>query len=237
MPFTYQRTATYQGTGARALPERLDALLFDLDGTLTDTTELHIAATNAALARFDRAISRADYDTHLHGGANEITSRYLFPDDPDGKGLEYVELKEHLFRESISRLDRVPGLTELLDWAAERNLRTAVVTNAPRENAVLMLSALDLSDRFDTVVVAEDVPAGKPDPGPYLEGLARLGCMAEGAIGFEDSLSGLTALIGAGVFSVAISGAGDPTPLDGADLCIDDFHAPALQSLLQSITV
>mgnify|MGYP003669682356 CR=1 FL=1 len=224
-----------QGTGKRPVPLRLDALLFDLDGTLVDTTELHVDATNAALARFGRKISRPDYEAHLHGGANDDTRHFLFPDDPEGKGRDYIDLKERLFRESITQLDRMPGLTELLDWAAVHNLKTAVVTNAPRANADLMLRALGLADRFDAIVVAEEVPLGKPAPGPYLEGLARIGCRAEAAIGFEDSPSGLAALIGAGVFSVAIGGAENPAPLAGADLCIDDFHAPALQSLLQSI--
>ncbi|WP_323796398.1 HAD family phosphatase [Nisaea sp.] len=220
-----------RGTSKRPVPLRLDALLFDLDGTLVDTTELHVAATNAALATFDRRISRQEYEEHLHGGANDDTRHFLFPDDPEGKGRDYVELKEQLFRNSVVQLERMPGLTELLDWAAEHSLKTAVVTNAPRANADLMLRALGLADRFDAIVVAEEVPLGKPDPGPYLEGLSRIGCTAEAAIGFEDSPSGLTALIGAGVFSVAITGAGDPAPLIGADLLIDDFRSPALQSL------
>ena len=224
-----------RGTGKRPVPRRLDALLFDLDGTLVDTTELHVDATNAALATFGRKISRPEFEAHLHGGANDDTRRFLFPDDPEGKGREYVELKEQLFRDSVVQLERMPGLTALLDWAAEHNLKTAVVTNAPRANADLMLRALGLADRFDAIVVAEEVPLGKPDPGPYLEGLSRISCAAEAAIGFEDSPSGLTALIGAGVFSVAITGAGDPTPLNEADLCIDDFRSPALQSLRHAI--
>lgn len=226
-----------QGTGKRSVPSRLDALLFDLDGTLVDTTELHVDATNAALARFGREISRPDYEAHLHGSANDDTRHFLFPDDPEGKGRDYVELKEQLFRDSVVELERMPGLTALLDWAAEHSLKTAVVTNAPRANADLMLRALGLADRFDAIVVAEEVPLGKPDPGPYLEGLSRIGCTAEAAIGFEDSPSGLTALIGAGVYSVAISGTDALAPLDGADLIIDDYRAPGLQSLIHSIRI
>jgi HAD superfamily hydrolase (TIGR01509 family) len=202
-----------------------------------DTTELHVGATSAALARFGRKISRPDYEAHLHGGANDDTRRFLFPDDPEGKGREYVDLKEQLFRDSVVQLERMSGLTELLDWAAEHKLKTAVVTNAPGANADLMLRALGLADRFDAIVVAEEVPLGKPDPGPYLEGLSRIGCTAEAAIGFEDSPSGLAALVGAGVFSVAITGANDPAPLTGADLILDDFRSPALQSLLHSIRI
>lgn len=176
------RGSILRGTGKRPVPLRLDALLFDLDGTLVDTTELHVNATNAALATFGRKISRPDYEAHLHGGANDDTRHFLFPDDPQGKGRDYVALKEQLFRESVVQLERMPGLTALLDWAAEHSLKTAVVTNAPRANADLMLRAIGLADRFD-----------------------------------------------------AIAGAGDPTPLMGADLLIDDFWSPSLQSLRHAI--
>lgn len=216
----------------RAIPARLDALLFDLDGTLVDTNDEHYAATVAALARFGKTMGRAEYEATIHGGANENTRRYLFPDDPDGAGLEYVALKERLFRDGVTALAPMPGLIDLLERAARAGLGTAVVTNAPRENADLMLGAIGLLDRFDAVVLGDDLPAGKPDPGPYLEAIRLLGCSTEHAIGFEDSPNGLAALTGAGIYSVVILGSDHATVPPGADLAVDDFGADALHSLL-----
>lgn len=222
-------------TGKRPVPRQLDALLFDLDGTLVDTAEQHFEATQMALARFGRSIRRADYETHIHGGANDDIRRYLFPDDPDGAGRDYVALKEHLFRESATRLAPMPGLISLLDRATQKSLKTAVVTNAPRENAHLMLHGIGLADRFNTVVIGDELPSGKPDPGPYVEALQRLDCSADRAIGFEDSPSGLAALTGAEIYSVFISPEPGAAAPDGADLVIDDFAADALHSALSSL--
>ena len=77
-----------------------------------------------------------------------------------------AEEKERLFRSLAGRMTPLPGLTELLGWADALSLKTAVVTNAPRANAEMMLGALGLGARFPVLVIGDELARGKPDPLP-----------------------------------------------------------------------
>lgn len=89
-----------------------------------------------------------------------------------------------------SVLQRMPGLTEFLQWIDSRQLRRAAVTNAPRDNTLMMLSALQLDSYFEAVVLGEECERAKPHPDPYLEGLQLLGLQPHEAIVIEDSPAG-----------------------------------------------
>ncbi|RML22794.1 HAD-superfamily hydrolase, partial [Pseudomonas syringae pv. maculicola] len=84
------------------------------------------------------------------------------------------------------------GVLRILDHAQKAGLRTAVVTNAPRENAVAMLTGLGIVDRFEAIVIGGELQRGKPHPIPYLTALELLGVKADQAIAFEDSLARVT---------------------------------------------
>jgi HAD superfamily hydrolase (TIGR01509 family) len=84
----------------------------------------------------------------------------------------------------------MPGLSEFLQWVDSRQLRKAAVTNAPRDNTVMMLSALKLDSHFEAVVLGEECERAKPHPDPYLKGLQLLGLQPHEAIVVEDSPAG-----------------------------------------------
>jgi beta-phosphoglucomutase len=215
----------------RAFPA---ALLFDLDGTLLDTDALHFAAWNQVLARHDRSIALGFYRRHIMGFANEAIMASLFPGLAPDRAIREIDAKEQAFRDSLGVVPPMPGLTALLDWAASRDLPTAVVTNAPRLNAELMLSAVGLGDRFDALVIGEELIHGKPHPLPYLAGLDKLGAAADVALAFEDSASGIRAAAGAGITTFGMLGALDEAALrnEGARHVICDFTDPLLWQVL-----
>jgi HAD superfamily hydrolase (TIGR01509 family) len=85
----------------------------------------------------------------------------------------------------------MPGLSEFLGWLDSRGVRRAAVTNAPRDNATMMLRALHLDAAFEGVVLGEECARAKPHPDPYLEGLRLLGLQPHEAIVVEDSPAGV----------------------------------------------
>ena len=85
----------------------------------------------------------------------------------------------------VSPIDPIAGIHALLDWAAEQGVGTAVVTNAPRRNALAMLAAAGLAARLPIVIIGDECVRAKPDPAPYQAGMAALGLDATGA---EDDL-------------------------------------------------
>jgi len=204
----------------------LTALLFDLDGTLTDTDKLHLLALQQLLAEEGRSFSEEDFALHCSGRANPDMCRNLFPDRSVAEHLIFADRKEARFRELSPQLAPLAGLQRLLEFAENQRIGTVVVTNAPRANADHMLGALGIHDRFHSVVVAEELPRAKPDPLPYLTGLERLGAQAANAIAFEDSVPGLTAAVKAGIFSVGLTTSQSRETLlaAGAHLVISDFN-------------
>jgi beta-phosphoglucomutase-like phosphatase (HAD superfamily) len=80
----------------------------------------------------------------------------------------------------------------------------AAVTNAPRANADLILDAIGIRERFDVIVLGDELAHGKPHPMPYLEGLRRLGADAAFAVAFEDSPSGVKSATSAGIATIGM---------------------------------
>ena len=212
-------------------------LLFDLDGTLVHTDELHFAAFQALLADFGRTLTIDTYRDRIMGASNEAIMRELFPDEPVEAKVRLADRKESLFRSAVTALEPTRGVIEVLDWAKHNGVRVGVVTNAPRPNADLMLGAIGIAGRIDALVIGEELTRGKPDPLPYLTGLERLGGDAGRALAFGDSLSGVRSASRAGIHTFALRGAlPDDALLDaGANVLIDDFLSPALWRALDAV--
>ncbi|MFK8331820.1 HAD family hydrolase [Pseudomonas sp. BJa5] len=217
----------------------LEALLFDLDGTLTDTDRLHLLAMQQLLREDGRELTEAQFDAHISGRANAELCRYLFPDRPLAEHLLFADRKEARFRALSPSLEPTAGLLRLLAHAEQRGIGMAVVTNAPRANAVHMLAAMGLEGRFGHVLVAEELPRAKPDPLPYLTALERLQAPAPHALAFEDSVPGVTAASRAGVFTVGLSTSQAPEALleAGAQLVVADFEDARLWALIERMSV
>ncbi|WP_338927132.1 HAD-IA family hydrolase (plasmid) [Mycetohabitans endofungorum] len=202
------------------------SLLFDLDGTLVDTDALHLNAYNTLLARWDRSIDLDYYKRHVMGFPDEIIFGRLFPGMPATEYTELASQKERVFRAQLGdRLTPTAGTQRILDFADRFGIRIAVVTNAPRSNATMMLNALGLAARFDTLVIGSELAHGKPHPLPYTTALERLNGNANHAFAFEDSAAGVRSASSAGIFTFGISSALSEDRLReaGAQEVIRDF--------------
>lgn len=219
-----------------ALDTPLQALLFDLDGTLTETNPLHYRAWELVLADLGLALTPALYDRMISGRTNAQIVADLLPDRSVAEGAAVSDRKEALFRELAPTIEPVVGLMPLLGAIERWGLHTAVVTNAPGANAAHMLAGLGLADRFETVVLAEDAPPGKPDPAPYQMALDRLGVTAAAAIAFEDSPAGVRSAVAAGILTIGVGTTHPPEELRsaGATVVVANFADLNLQALLRS---
>ncbi|QXI40562.1 HAD family hydrolase [Pseudomonas xantholysinigenes] len=215
----------------------LTALLFDLDGTLTDTDTLHLQAFRQLLHEHDgRELTQEQFNTQISGRSNGLLFAELFPEADAAQCQALAERKEALFRELSPHLEPMPGLLRLLEHAEEYGIGMCVVTNAPRLNAEHMLGAMGLDERFDHVLVADELARPKPDPLPYLTGLQRLGAKAGQALAFEDSLPGVKAAVDAGIFTVGLATTQPEQRLldAGAKLVVADYDDPRLWQLIAS---
>ncbi|TLP65255.1 MULTISPECIES: HAD family hydrolase [Pseudomonas] len=217
----------------------LTALLFDLDGTLTDTDTLHLQAFRKLLHDYDgRGLTQAQFNTQVSGRSNGLLFAELFPQADAQQRQALAERKEALFRELSPTLKPLPGLLRLLEHARQHAIGTCVVTNAPRLNAEHMLGAMGIEACFEHVLVADELARPKPDPLPYLTGLQRLKAEAAQALAFEDSLPGVQAASGAGIFTVGLATTQSAERLHGAgaQLVIEDFDDPRLWALIEGMS-
>ncbi|RVX14350.1 Haloacid dehalogenase-like hydrolase domain-containing protein Sgpp [Vitis vinifera] len=152
----------------------LEAVLFDIDGTLCDSDPLHYYAFR------------------------ELLLQGLFPNWDLEKGLKFTDDKEALFRKlAKDQVKPLNGLHKIRKWIEDRGLKRAAVSNAPRPNAELMISLLGLSDFFHAVVVGSECDRAKPFPDPYLKALEVLQVSKDHTFIFEDSVSGIKAGVAA----------------------------------------
>jgi HAD superfamily hydrolase (TIGR01509 family) len=187
------------------MPASGKALLFDIDGTLTDTDALHLEAFNEVLGPHGHAFDHARFTKELQGFSTASISERFLAGEPPERQAAIMEEKEQAFRKLVAgRIQPLPGLMALLAQADRAHVPMVAVTNAPRLNAEMLLSGLGIADRFKFLVISDELARGKPHPIPYLEGLRAAGAAAEASLAFEDSRSGVRSASSAGIATIGI---------------------------------
>ncbi len=217
----------------------LKAVLFDLDGTLANTDPIHFQVWQTLLAAYGITVDQAFYDRFISGRLNPDIVRDLLPQLSIEEGVAFSVEKEAQFRQmAASQLQRMPGLTNFLHAIELRHYATALVTNAPRPNAEFMLNTLALDNVFQPIVIADDLPQGKPDPLPYQTALEQLGLFPDEAIVFEDSPTGVRAATAAYIPTIGVTSTHSDETLCqlGAQFTIADFTDSRLLSYITRST-
>lgn len=214
----------------------LKAVFFDLDGTLANTDPIHFLTWQGFLRNYGLDIDEEFYKAKISGRLNCLIVRDILPELSAAEGSRVADDKEAFFRRIAVDLQPISGLMELLQWVEDQGLKMALVTNAPRENVEFMLGVLKVEDKFERVILASELPVGKPDPAPYLLALQEFGVSASEAIAFEDSPSGIRSAAGAGIFTVGVTSTYEPALLieAGASITIPDFTDQHLWEVLRT---
>lgn len=208
------------------------AALWDMDGTLVDTAELHFAAWARLLGELGRDFTRQDFaDTfgrrnpeifaHLFGGAAPFG-----PEELDRLGAR----KEALYREAARAqgVSLLPGVRSWLGALAEAGAGQAIGSSAPRANLELILDLTGTRAYFGALAAMEDTQRGKPDPEVFLVAAARLGVPHRNCVVLEDAPAGVEAAKAAGMRCIGVAFVGHHTEARlrqaGADLAISSLE-------------
>src|SRR5438093_13318011 len=182
-------------------------LLFDFDGLLVDTE------TPSRLA-YEELYREHGHELPLDKWAT-LVGTIGAPFDPDdhlerlvGRPLDREQMSQRLRareHELCELGDRRPGIDDYLAEAERRGLATAIVSSSTSEWITRHLARLDRLNSWDVIMAADgDRERAKPRPTLYLDALAALGLAPDEAIAFEDSLNGVRAAKGAGLFCVTV---------------------------------
>jgi len=180
------------------------AVLFDFDGVIADTENVHVAAWQRTFGvmgwvESDEICARAS-EIDDRDFVREVFDRRKIDGDVEG----WVARKQVLTREILADSPRLyPGVARLVDRLATR-VRLGIVTTTWRSNVEIVLRASKLADSFEFVIAKEDVRNPKPDPEGYRMAVDRLGLPLSEVIALEDSPTGLEAARSAGLKTIAI---------------------------------
>jgi sugar-phosphatase len=198
-----------------------DALLFDLDGVLADTTEL-VERSWAQWAE-SRGLD-TDFASRVHGRPTlEIVSD-VAPELDARAEADDVERREE---DGLDGITAVDGALELV--ASVPASSWAVVTSGNKSQAAARLGAIELKPP-DVVITSEDVDNGKPHPAPYLSAARKLGVSPQECVVFEDAPAGIAAARAAGMASIAVTTTMDPQALEAADHVVSSLRQVRVES-------
>jgi HAD superfamily hydrolase (TIGR01509 family) len=211
----------------------LEALLFDVDGTVAETEHLHRRAFNLAFERhgIDIRWNEREYRRLLrvHGGKERIARSLAEHEDPrSAEEVAEIHATKTRFYEMLLEAEGAPwrpGVRRLMAEAQRAGMRLALVTTTSQANLEPLFGPVlgpGWRSRFDAIVTGEATARKKPSPDAYLEALKRLRVAPSQAVAFEDSHAGVESARNAGIPVVAIRShwlEGDD--LSAADLVLD----------------
>ena len=181
------------------------AVLWDVDGTLVDTAELHFQAWCALARELDKPFTRADF-AGTFGWRNPEIIPILF-----GAGYSEEEIaalgdrKEALYRAQAQKgIALLPGVRGLLEGLQQAGFRQAIGSSAPRANLDVILEMTATRPFFGAIVAMEDTTRGKPDPEVFLTAAKLLGMAPANCLVLEDAPAGVRAAKAGGMKAVAI---------------------------------
>jgi beta-phosphoglucomutase family hydrolase len=175
------------------------ALIFDIDGTLADSMQLHVDALNAVMKPFGVVVS-TEFLQSVAGAPvfklMEILKEKYNLEDMD---IEKASIqKEEIFRSLIPQIEPVKPVIDLFHKYYGK-LPIACGTGGERLNAIPTLTALGILDKVDAVVTCDDVENGKPAPDTFLKCAEILGVSPSECQVFEDADLGIQAALAGGM--------------------------------------
>jgi phosphoglycolate phosphatase len=205
----------------------VSALLFDLDGTLIDSTADLAASSNWLRAHEGMALlPEAQVASYVGDGAEALVRRLL--ERPEGDVEEALEaFKRHYHEHCLDATQLYPGVASTLEALQSRGYKMAVVTNKPERISRRILDGLGVGRRFGSVVGGNTCKHKKPHPEPLLRACADLAVAVGGAAMVGDSRVDVEAGKNAGAATLGLlGGIGDEGLLRAAapDLLLEHFE-------------
>ena len=184
----------------------ITAAVFDMDGLMFDTERL-------VYENWQNMMDERGYDydldffkTTVGKRKNEVQRLYF---DRFGDDFPYWELADLGKARYVERVktEGIPikkGLTELLTFLKDRDIKIALATSTSRQTAKLNLEISDTARFFDSLVCGNDVKNGKPHPEVFLTAAERLGAKSADCLAYEDSINGIISAYSAGMVTVMV---------------------------------
>jgi len=200
-------------------------VIFDMDGTLIESTEADYLAWKQLFADYQKPLSYEDYFPLLGAKSAVVVQSRLLLNEEQAK----IALAKKLayFTEIVSQsgIQPVPFAVKLLQQLQQYDLKIALATSSRREKMKMVLKLTGLLPYFEAIVTGEEVKRSKPAPDIFLKAAKKLELQPEQCLVIEDAINGIKAAKNAGMKCIAITTTHPPEMLQEADLIIDTYEA------------
>jgi len=210
------------------------AVLWDMDGTLIDSAELHWIAWQETMAGQGHTITREQFLSSFGQRNDSIISGWLGRTATPERIATIGEAKESRYRDLVRKngISPLPGVTYWIHRLHEREWLQAIASAAPRLNIEVVLDALTAVHCFQAIVSAEDVTKGKPDPAVYLTAAAKVGVPPTRCVVVEDAPAGIEGARSAGMRSIGVNHTGKHLDADVVVPSLDLLQPDVFETLL-----
>lgn len=207
----------------------IKAVIFDLDGVLVTTDELHFSAWKRLAEKLGiTGFTKAD--NARQRGVSRMASLEVVLEKTDRKfndeeKLALAEKKNDMYVKSLSTLspnDVLSGVNEFITYLRNNEIKTAV--GSASKNTPVILEKTDLADKFDAVSCGLDTQKSKPDPEVFLMAADKLGIAPSECVVIEDSDAGIEAAKVGGMYAVAVGEAEHNKMADISAASVDDLY-------------
>ncbi len=185
-------------------PQNIKAILFDMDGTLVDSENIHFQNIVRICKDYGYKFTEKDDEDFLGTSMTYIFENIKGRFSKPMTFEEFAEQNISLFGQIVNKEHLFPGVKEALDYLKEKEIPLSVVTNGEEAAAKVALTKTEIWDYFDHVITASHVTKAKPHPEPYLKAAALLNVDIKDCLIIEDNPTGIESGIKAGGYVVAI---------------------------------
>ena len=201
------------------------AVIFDMDGVICHTNPYHSMAFREFFSTRDLAPTDEEFAQHMFGKSNKYILTHFLKRPIEGEELLALEEeKEGLFRKIYeAHVDPIAGFMPFFNDLVGNAVKLGVATSAPMANLELILSKVQLKVSLGSILASEDVKQHKPEPEVYLKSAQNLGMAPDQCLVFEDSFSGVSAALNAGMRVVGVLTSHTKEELPPCNFYINDY--------------
>jgi beta-phosphoglucomutase len=214
-------------------------VIWDVDGTLVDTADLHYAAWVALAGELHQPFARSDFAATFGRRNPEIIKEVFGASYSEQEIADLGTRKEELYKAAARKqgVALLPGARALLEGLHAAGFRQAIGTSAPLANVNLILELTGAAALFDAVASMEDTQRGKPDPQVFQVAADKLGVLPAKCLVLEDAVAGVQAARAGGMKCIAVRFVGhhpeSTLMAAGADLVVRTLEEVSVDTVLR----
>jgi HAD superfamily hydrolase (TIGR01549 family) len=188
------------------------AFIFDIDGTLVDSNELHVDSWDRAFRKFGKQFPREALRAQIGKGSDQYLPAFLTPDEIDRFGKELDEYRSELFRkEYLPRVRPFPKVREVFQRIRDGHKRIVLASSGKKADTEYYVKLLKIENLIEGYISGDDADSSKPAPDIFAASLKKLGDISPAdAVTVGDTRFDIEAARKAGLRTIAFLCGGTP---------------------------